>query len=141
MDYDNNTRWRDKLPNGYLEKGYFDSEGEIFEMLLTDTASKVAKSFGKGMRNSQLRRFYQHAKAADNAYSYHNNKRRLINDIITLDPFAAEAKGKDKIPEIFYEFIHKNIMQVNTVEEVRKGFLPHFQAVVAYFTYHYPKSN
>lgn len=140
MAYNNNKKWNAGLPNGYLEKGYFDSEGKLYEELLTDMASNVAKSFGKNMKNNQLRRFYQHAKVADNGYNYHNDERKLINDIKALDSFVAEAKGKDKVPQVFYDYINKNIKQIKTIKEVRKGFIPHFQAVVAYFTYFYPRS-
>ncbi|ABO50156.1 CRISPR-associated protein, Csm2 family [Desulforamulus reducens MI-1] len=129
------------LPDGYLSKGYFDDQGCLLEILLTETASKIAKSFGSNMNNSQLRRFYGHAKTAEKSYAFSGDERKFINDIKALDSFVAEAKGKDKVPQIFYDFINVNVAKANSLKDIKQGFLPHFQAVVAYFTYHYPKSK
>lgn len=129
------------LPKGYLEGGYFDQEGYLKDKLITDAASDVAKGFGKEMSNSQLRRFYGHVKTAEKAYSYSKDTKKLINDVSLILSFAAEAKGKEKVPSVFYDFIHKNIQNIKTAKDILKGFIPHFQAVVAYFTYHYPGSK
>ncbi len=130
-----------RLPKDYLSNGYFDEKGYIREELLTTVASEVAKSFGFKMSNSQLRRFYGHLKNAEKSFLFSNDVQRFIVDVKQLDAFVAEAKGKDKVPAVFYDFIHQNIRRINNVKDIRKGFLPHFQAVVAYFTYHYPKSR
>ncbi len=129
------------LPNGYLAQGYFDEEGYLLETLLTDTASKIAKNFGSYLNSSQLRRFYGHAKTAEKSYSFSGDQKRFINDIKALDSFVAEARGKDKVPQTFYDFIHTNVDKCCSVKDIKEGFLPHFQAVVAYFTFHYPKSK
>jgi CRISPR-associated protein Csm2 len=130
------------LPPGYLEGGYFDSSGHIKEELLTKAASGIAKDLGLGypkMTNGQLRRFYGHVKTAEKAYYFHPDQKKLVLDIKTLDSFVAEAQGKGKVPKEFYQFIKKNIDTITNERDVLKGFLPHFQSVVAYFTYHYPK--
>jgi len=131
----------ERLPKDYLKGGYFNGEGYLKEELLTTTASEVAKSFGQNMSSSQLRRFYGHAKTAEKSYIFSHDERKFINDIKQLDSFVAEAKGKEKVPAIFYEFIAENVKNCNSSKDIMKGFLPHFQAVVAYFTYHYPRSK
>ena len=123
-----------------LEKGYFDPKGHIWEEFITTTASIVAKSFGTKLKTHQLRRFYEHAKAAENRLRMTGDWDAVNVDIKKLGPFVSEAKGKDKIPQSFYDFVDKNIKAIKLQKDFEKGFMEHFQAVVAYFTYHYPKS-
>jgi len=130
------------LPDGYLEKlqrGYFDSNGCLWEEFVTTTANAVAQSFGKGLKNHQLRRFYGHAKAAENRLRMTGDWSCVNIDIKKLKSFAAEAKGKGKIPSSFYEFIEGNIGAIKGQKDF-EAFLEHFQAVVAFFTYNYPRN-
>jgi CRISPR type III-A-associated protein Csm2 len=132
----------ENLPVGYtalLEKGYFNPDGRLWEEFLTTMASEVARAF-RGLKNHQLRRFYGHAKAAENRLNMTRDWHAVNLDVKKLSPFVSEAKGKDKIPPSFYDFIEKNIRLVKTEKDFKEGFMEHFQAVVAYFTYHYPKS-
>ncbi|MDY6827148.1 MAG: type III-A CRISPR-associated protein Csm2 [Bacillota bacterium] len=129
------------FPQEYLKGGYFDQEGEIKTNLLVDTASRVAKSFGHGLTTGQLRRFYGHAKTAEKAFNYSQNEKKLINDIKVLDAFVAEAYGKENVPENFYKFININTSSIENSKDIIKGFLPHFQSVVAYHTYHYGENK
>jgi len=139
-----NDKFKDRVDDlfkNYLNKGYFDEEGVIWEELLTNTANAVAKSFGSNMNTSQIRKFYGHVRTAERAYSNHNSDRKFINDIKVLDSFVSEAYAKEKVTYGFYRFIRENVKTANSVNDIKKGFIPHFQAVLAYFTYHYPKSN
>ncbi len=131
------------LPQNYLQGGYFDSEGYIKRELLTATASMIGKSFGQEktkMTTGQLRRFYGHTKTAEKGYQFSADEKKLVLDIKALESFVAEAQGKDKVPRVFYQFIKKNTDTIKDGNDVLKGFLPHFQAVVGFFTYHYPRS-
>jgi CRISPR-associated protein Csm2 len=131
----------DSLPPEYitkLEKGYFDSGGCLWEEFLTKFADKIAKSF-RGLKNHQLRRFYGHIKAADNRLRMTEDWRCVNLDIKKLLSFVSEAKGKDKVPESFYKFIDANINKIKEQKDF-EAFVEHFQAIVAYFTYHYPKN-
>ncbi len=132
----------DSLPAEYLvklSKGYFDANGRLWEDFVTSMASGVALLF-KGLKNHQLRRFYGHAKAAENRLRMTGDWNSVNLDIKKLSPFVSEAKGKDKIPQSFFEFIDRNIDAIKTRKDFEQGFMEHFQAVVAFFTYHYPKS-
>jgi CRISPR type III-A-associated protein Csm2 len=130
------------LPANYVAKlneGYFDSGGHLCEEFVTTMASEVALSM-RSLKNHQLRRFYGHARAADNRLKKTGDWDAVNLDVKTLLPFASEAKGKDKIPVAFYEFIERNIKAIRTRKDFENGFMEHFQAVVAYFTYHYPRA-
>lgn len=131
------------LPIGYLEnvsKGYFDENGCIREEFLTGTASDVARSFGTKLRNHQLRRFYGHIKAADNRLKMTGDWPSVNLDVKKLSSLVAEAKGKDKVPDSFFKFIDANIKRIRSKPDF-EAFIEHFQAIVAYFTYHYPRNN
>lgn len=133
------------LPQKYIDKlkdGFFDSKGCLWEEFVTTMASDVAKSFGTErvkLKNHQLRRFYGHAKAAENRLRMTGDWDCVNLDVKKLSSFAAEAKGKDKVPDSFYKFIDLNIKQIKKQNDFQ-AFMEHFQAVVGYFTYHYPKN-
>jgi CRISPR-associated protein Csm2 len=132
----------DSLPPEYidkLEKGYFDSSGCLWEEFITTMASDIAKSFGAKLKNHQLRRFYGHIKAADNRLKMTKDWDCVKLDVKKLSSFVSEAKGKDKVPESFYKFIDANIKKIEKQKDF-EAFVEHFQAIVAYFTYHYPKN-
>jgi CRISPR-associated protein Csm2 len=131
------------LPGNYLNKGYFDDQGNLWPDLVTDTARIAAEKIGfnRKMGSAQLRRFYGHAKNELNRLRMlSGNYRAIESDIQKLRAFVAEAKGKDKISPAFYQFIEKNLVLVKDEKSFAKGFMEHFQAVVAYFYYLYPKS-
>jgi CRISPR-associated protein Csm2 len=132
------------IDDNYLKKGYFDETGNLFEEYLKKDgiADQIAKNLGiekPEMKNHQLRRFYGHVRAAENRLRMTNDFNSVYIDIKKLEPFVAEAKGKNKIPKTFYDFIIKNTNAVKNKKDFLEGFLEHFQAVVAFFTLHYPK--
>lgn len=126
------------LPDDYLSKGYFKERDVLYEELVADMADTIVRSF-KGLKNNQLRRFYQHIRNAENRLKMVGDWQSVNVDVKKLKAFAAEAKGKGKIPDSFFQFIAKNIDCVKDEKTFTKGFLPHFEAVVAYFTYYNPK--
>lgn len=134
------------LPVGYLERGYFETNGNLKERYIAKDgdADNIAKQLGlarPAMTNHQLRRFYGHVRAAATRLDMTGNFPAVYVDLKKLDPFVSEAKGKGKIPDLFYDFMIKNVKAIrpDNKEDFTKGFLEHFQAVVAFFTFHYPK--
>lgn len=135
-----------KLPDGYLEGGYFNGKGNLKERYIAKDgdADIIAKQLGltkPAMTNHQLRRFYGHVRAAATRLDMTGNFPAVYIDLKKLDPFVSEAKGKGKIPDLFYDFMIKNLKAIRPdhKEDFTYGFLEHFQAVVAFFTFHYPK--
>jgi CRISPR-associated protein Csm2 len=125
------------LPEGYLEKGYFKERDILFDDLVTETADNIARSLKKNdLKNHQLRRFYNHVRDAGNKLNMTRDWLSVNIDVKKLKAFAAEAKGKGKIQDAFFQFISKNIDCVTDEKSFIKGFLPHFEAVVAYCTYY-----
>lgn len=132
------------LAADYLEKGYFDERGNLFQRYIIRgcDADDIALQLGSGhpaMTNHQLRRFYGHVRAADNRLNTTGDFSAVHGDLIRLEPLVSEARGKGKVPQLFYDFLLRNLTEVKTGRDFTKGFLEHFQAVVAYFTYHHPK--
>ena len=135
------------LPPDYLARGYFDKDGCIFLPLVTDVARKVSESLGQGgVTSTQLRRFYNKAKATEQRLDAGENFACLKAEILELEQHAANAAGKARDRreqaglELFKQFIDKNTeLAVRDEKSFRKGFLLHFQGVVAFFKYLYPK--
>lgn len=132
------------LAPDYLQGGFFDENGCLRERYLAKggDADRIAKQLGLDrppMITHQLRRFYGHVRAAENRLKMTRNFPAVNIDLKKLDSFVAEAKGKGKIPDLFYDFITKNLDAVKTEKDFLDGFLEHFQAVVGFFTFHHPK--
>jgi CRISPR-associated protein Csm2 len=132
------------LPRDYLNGGYFDADGNLKpEYLVKDGfADKIAsdlKDARPEITNHQLRRFYGHVRAADNRLRMTGNFPAVYNDLKKLDSFVAEAKGKKKIQDLFYEFMVRNLKETRTEKDFKEGFMEHFQALVGFFTYYHPK--
>jgi CRISPR type III-A-associated protein Csm2 len=136
-----------RLSENYLAKGYFDGEGNIFPELVTANAEEVARSLGVGgVTSTQLRRFYSKAKTAEQHLDAHEPFASLVAAILELKQHVANAVGKaqGKNEEaglrVLKEVIDRNVdLAVKSEKAFRKGFLVHFQGIVAYFKFHNPK--
>jgi CRISPR/Cas system CSM-associated protein Csm2 small subunit len=55
-------------------------------------------------------------------------------EIARLKAFAADRAGRadNALPSSFKQFIDRNVDAIIDVASFRKGFMPHFEAVVAY---------
>ena len=127
------------VASDYLEKGYFSKPGVLREELVTSTADKLAAAFAaRKLTTGQLRRFYSHVKAAENRLRMTGDWPAVSVDVKKLGAFAAEAKGKQKVPDNFYAFIDANVRAVNAKDDFF-AFIQHFESVVAFFSYHNPR--
>ena len=136
-----------RLPDGYLHRGYFDEKGNIFPDLVTTIPEEVAKGLGiGGVTSTRLRRFYTKAKAVEQRLDSGESFESAMAGILELKQHAANAVGRAQGKaeqeglDLLKKFIDHNVdLAVKSKEAFRKGFLLHFQGVVAYFKYHYPK--
>lgn len=142
-----------KVFKDYLKDGYFDKTGNIHTELIDTKAEEIVKTFGDcNMKYTKIRKFFQHARQAQRVYEslpYEERKEEksikdLKEKIVKLKPIVYyKAKGQEKIPLGFIEFINKNIelienCDINKVPDyVIRGFIPHFEAVIAYFKYNF----
>jgi len=132
---------------GYLASGYLDGEGNVLPDLVTKVPEQIAVSLGVGgVTSTQLRRFFNKARLIEQRLDADEPFPSLIGEILELKQHAANAFGKaqkqdDKTGlERLKTFIDRNVEEaVKSQEAFRKGFLLHFQGVVAYFKYHNPK--
>jgi CRISPR type III-A-associated protein Csm2 len=139
-------------PNGVIKKDFIVLYPEIIADNLTGfRKSDNAKDGSNNMSYTQIRSFYECVRVAESAYRYskdagndsEENKEKLLIKIKRLDGVATYALGRDKptVTKEFRRFIKANVEACNTVEDVVNGFMPHFEALVAYFKYKNPKSK
>jgi len=62
--------------------------------------------------------------------------------VATLKPIAAASVGRKTAPDIFKQFIDRNVdlvLRSSDSDALVRGFLTHFQSVVAYLKYYEEK--
>ncbi|MGD0459640.1 MAG: type III-A CRISPR-associated protein Csm2 [Terriglobia bacterium] len=121
------------FPQGY--PNYFDADGVLKPEYVTDLAENIATELGQArprMTMHQLRAFYGHVKRQENALKNHRPFKEVLVEISKLKPIASERASKEKIPDYFRDFIDRNVDKSKDEDAFLKGFVEHFQAVVAY---------
>lgn len=126
----------------YLQDGYFevrDSQPVIRPELLDGLAISIAHTLGQaGMKSVQLRRFLSRARGIESRFAYEGSYHTLLNDVYAFKRDIAYQVGRKLLPEPFQQFINRNIEVASTdPESFRRGFIPHFESVVAYFAYYF----
>jgi len=140
----NERKLEPNLPEGYLTKGFFDTNGNVLEKYITTWAEEIAQKLGQGfpdMKKHQLRRFYNHVKLLERKLDLTGNYDAINKDLKMLIPYAVNASNANppKVPKLFEEFIKKNLGAVGDPKTFR-AFLDHFQAIVG-FSERYLKKN
>ncbi len=128
-------RRQPSLPPGYLQGGYFDKEGNVLPEVIQEWPEQLARTFlREGLKSTQLRRFFNRARAIEQqALPFERRK----EDILSLKPIVAASVGRETAPDIFKVFIDRNVhLAINSPESFSRGFLAHFQSVVAYLKYY-----
>lgn len=126
---------RDIFPN-YLQEGYFEA-GRLREVLIRrTTVDRLARAMANAtpaLTSNQARRFFQHCRAIEERLlrgrSWLDEKH---GSFMKLDGAAAEACAKREVPPIFEEFIRRNVDRCQEKDDFIKGFLPHFEALIAF---------
>lgn len=126
-----------ELPKGYLSQGYFDSDGYIFEDLLDKTAQEVAKTIchaKPALTQHQIRGFFGHARDAESQLRLLKDFRAIVPNIRRMKSLADDRASRttNRIPDVFRDFIFRNVDAVKTEKDFTKGFMPHFEAVVGF---------
>jgi CRISPR type III-A-associated protein Csm2 len=132
------------LDPNYLKGTYFDSENKIKCELLTSEADRIAKLFkDSNVGFSQVRKFFAAVRAI--ARDHETNFSQLQPHIQALKNKAAYFVGRGQNAnetrgrENFKKFIDANVdLSTKSEESFRRGFVPHFEAVIAYLRYHKP---
>ena len=128
-------RRQPSLPPGYLQGGYFDKEGNVLPEVIQEWPEQLARTLlREGLKSTQLRRFFNRARAIE---QQNLPFERLREEIISLKPIAAASVGRKTAPDVFKVFIDRNVdLAINSLESFSRGFLTHFQSVVAYVKYY-----
>ena len=150
------------LSRHYLKDGYFDAHGHLRPDLLTtkerpslnmdqgaatdlDRALHALK-FGpirnayneSGIKTAQLRKFYNQAKQLESRLRGGQAIGDVTAGLLRLEESAAYAVGREVACEALVDFMRLNIREARRSEKhVMQGFIPHFEAVVAYTTYYW----
>lgn len=131
---------RARLPQGYLQGGYFQADGKSLRPeVIVGWAEEVARALGDSrpeMTHAQLRRFYNKMLSIKQRLEVSDEFAQLVPELLTLKRDAADSVGKENAPELFKAFIDRNVDSAIKGEEAfKKGFLQHFQSVIAYKRY------
>jgi CRISPR/Cas system CSM-associated protein Csm2 small subunit len=121
------------FPSGY--PNYFTHEGRLRVALVTTEAEALAASFkSEGLKRHQLRSFFDHAKRQLQRLNYGVAFAEVHPQIAFLKAYAADRAGRaeNALPRSFHQFINRNVDAVADQKSFREGFMPHFEAVVAY---------
>jgi len=124
---------RDCFPPGYPV--YFGPDGHTRPDLLLREAEDIAACLESAkLRRHQLRAFYGHAKLQLQRLQNGASFGEIHADIAKLKAFAADRAGRrdNALPEPFKRFIDLNVNAVRDKHSFEKGFMLHFEAVVAY---------
>ncbi len=129
------------FPADYLEGGYFETvEGKrrVKPVVVDKWAETVARVLGRGdMKAHQLRRFFNKARAIESKLDSEPFA-AVVTDIHTFKRDAAYAVSRKVAPKEFKEFIDRNVeLAVQDLDSFRKGFIEHFQSIMAYFAYYF----
>jgi CRISPR type III-A-associated protein Csm2 len=128
-------------PSGYLEGGYFEQVGDVRRVkpaVVDDWAEALAQMLESGdMKAHQLRRFFNKARAIQSKLDGGDPFAAVVTDIHTFKRDAVYAVSREVAPEVFKGFIDRNVeLAVQDEDSFRKGFIEHFQSILAFFTYH-----
>ncbi len=124
-------QWPDCVEDGYFVNGCLNPDYVVRERMET-LASAMAND---GLTTHQIRRFFQHCRAIEaRLRSKSSTWDRERPEFMKLDVAVADAFGKSqrKVPEIFFDFIRRNVEAVKTEKDFLEGFLPHFEALVGF---------
>jgi CRISPR type III-A-associated protein Csm2 len=92
----------------------------------------------------QVRRYFGHCRAIETRLkSGGATWESLWPEVKKLDIAAADgaAKQPPKIPELFHDFIRRNVDNIKTKDHFIKGFIPHFEALVGFGQAHFKKDR
>lgn len=127
----------------YLKGGYFlDAEKEKLRPEILDrVAIDAARTLGNAhppMTAHQLRRFFNKMRAIEDKLESAGDFEIVKGDIYAFKRDVAYAVGRGVVSEQFKHFIDRNVeLAASDRRDFKKGFVQHFQSVLAYFVYYF----
>lgn len=122
------------LGSDYLQEGYFKGE-YLRKEIFTSEAERVADLLSaRGMTSASLRRFYNKLRGIYSRYNDTKNFAEIKPGLYSLYPNVADAVSRNaNVPQEFRQFINANLKEAEKGPEHLKGFVEHYQSVLAYF--------
>jgi CRISPR type III-A-associated protein Csm2 len=137
-----------RFNSGYLSKGYFykkerEVNGKIVEKsylhaeILDELAMDVARLLGvEEMKTHQLRRFFNKARAIEAKLKRDGDFEAVKAEILSFKGNVVYQVGRGMVPESFKQFIDHNVqLAIQSKDSFERGFLQHFESVLAFFVY------
>lgn len=124
---------QDYLKDGYFEPGT-DGALRLEYVSRAKVEPLVEAMAGDKLTTGQIRRFFQHCRGVEAKLRAGAPWGAVRPTFQFIEAAAADARGKrpQKIPDLFYDFICRNVAAVKTKNDFLRGFLPHFEAVVGF---------
>ena len=132
----------------YLSGGYFDQNGNLkTEYVCRENVEPLVKVMCEqrtSLTTHQVRRYFGHCRAIETKLRAAGAAWDSVRPLVCrLDSAAADgaAKQPPKIPELFHDFIRRNVAAVKTKKDFLEGFLPHFEALVGFGQAYFKKDR
>jgi len=134
-----------ELPPEYLKNGYFDEKGNVIDQVIVVWPQKIAKALGNsGVTYLQIRRFFTQVRSVERELGSKDFD-ELVVRIQSLKPLVASfvGRGSNRYErqgrENLKRFIDCNVeLATRNEHSFKRGFVPHFECVIAYFKYYFP---
>jgi len=135
----------------YLAGGYFDERGNLRpELVEREPLERLAREMAQdrpSLTSTQVRRYFGHCRAietqilAESERDRHEKWLGCYKDLMITDAVAAKARepGKEKIPQLFADYITINVKAAKTSKDFLEGFIYHFEALVGFGSQHFKK--
>ncbi|RIK62287.1 MAG: hypothetical protein DCC65_17765 [Planctomycetota bacterium] len=119
----------------YLKDGYFGADGNLkIEYVSRERVELLAQKMAT-LTVHQIRRYFGHCRAIETRLKSGGVSWAAVwPEVRKLDVAAADGAAKQprKIPDIFHDFIRRNVDAIKTEKDFLRGFLPHFEALVGF---------
>ena len=137
-------QWRDydaASPTGYFGTDKDNRHYLLPELVARDKVGALAEELASQQSDrtvGQLRRFFNHCRQIEQRLQEGGvSWEQVAASFEMLRCYAYDARKKGKIPARFHAFIDGNVELVNQASNselaFRKGFMPHYEALVSYF--------
>ena len=104
---------------------------------------RIVVGFGQLLMN-QLQRFFRHCRKLELQLRRKEKTWPEIRASIQMLSAHAEnaaQRPRDRVPQSFVDFIHRNVAMIQTDRDFRDGFMKHFEAVMGYAPKHLGRSD
>ena len=121
------------LPENYLQNGYFDEHGVLRYCIFKEDAIAVARILNlHNTTATGLRNFYNRLQAIEYYLQQTNDFAAVQVKLLSFGNLVEYATARAAVPEVFRDFINKNLLIAQENNESFKGFLEHYKSVLAY---------